>query len=266
MYVDRANGNNGEFSARVLFLLKGLIPLTVFFGALIFFLSNDTYRLYGNFLEIGVALICMASCLYIWRTGAERIIVLLAAFAFAGYALSNTFWYLYSVRFTTSDAFFTVSELGFLGFMFFFIVTFRIEFQKKPGPVSYRIAVAGFFLTLALSVLATIMATGNSALLPNSVLLAFRLFVLAVLVDTAIDHGVNRYPLIWSGVCLWSCASVIDGLRDTVVKALGSGIVLPFTPNHLSLYDFLSIVGPLFVLSFLQIQIGIFDYLSSRDP
>ena len=239
MYVDRANGNNGEFSARVLFLLKGLIPLTVFFGALIFFLSNDTYRLYGNFLEIGVALICMASCLYIWRTGAERIIVLLAAFAFAGYALSNTFWYLYSVR---------------------------IEFQKKPGPVSYRIAVAGFFLTLALSVLATIMATGNSALLPNSVLLAFRLFVLAVLVDTAIDHGVNRYPLIWSGVCLWSCASVIDGLRDTVVKALGSGIVLPFTPNHLSLYDFLSIVGPLFVLSFLQIQIGIFDYLSSRDP
>jgi hypothetical protein len=265
MYTDRVDRNDGTFSG-VLLLLEGMILLTVFFCALIFFTSHDTYRFYGNFLEIGVALVCMASCLYAWRTGAERIIVLLAAFAFAGYALSNTFWYLYSIRFSVNDAFFTVSELGFLGFMLFFIVAFRIEFPKKPGPVTYRIALAGFFLVIALAIFWTTPVTPDSArVILNSALLVFRLLVVALLMDTAVVHGVHFYPLIWAGICLWSCASVIDGLRDTVVIKLWPGVVLPFTPNELSLYNFLSIVGPLFVLSFLLIQLGIFEYLSAPE-
>jgi hypothetical protein len=265
MFTYRENWDDSAFSDRVRLLLKGMILLTVLFGALIFFIDIDTYRFYGNFLEIGVALTCMAACLYTWRAGAERIIVLLAAFAFAGYALSNTFWYLYSIRYSVTEAFFTVSELGFLGFMLFFIVAFRIEFKKKPCPVSYRIALAGFFLAITLSISGTIIATGHPELLPNSVLLAFRLLVVALLMDTAIDHGVYRYPLLWAGTCLWSCASVIDGLRDTVVNALWKEVVLPITPHELTLYHFLSIVGPLFVISFLVIQLGMFDYLSSPD-
>jgi hypothetical protein len=242
----------------VILFFWGMVFLTALFTGLIFFIPLETYQLSSNFFEVVIALVCMVSCLYAYRTLSGRIILLFAAFAFGGFALSNTFWYLYSRALGRQDAFFTISELGFLGFALFFIVAFRIEFPRKPGPLLLRVAMAGLLLIIAL------MVTGTLGLAPNTALFMFRLLVLALLIDMAVYHGVYRYPLLWPGICLWSFASVLYGLRHTLFIAHGEWcIVAPFTGNLLSVFNFLSVVGPLDILSFLLIQLGLFEYLNS---
>lgn len=250
---------NRVIPGSVIHLLWGMVLLTIPFCALIVFIPLEIYRFYGNFLEVGVALICMISCLYAYRAWSERIIIVLAAFAFGEYALSNTFWYLYSIVLGRQNVFFTISELGFIGFMLFFIVAFRIEFPQKPRPVSSRIVMGSLFLFIALLVL------GISGVTLNTALFIFRLLILTLFMDGALDHGVDQHPLLWPGICLWSSASILDGLRDTVVITYAERVgAIPFTANHLTAYDLLSIVGPLFILSFLLIQLGIFRYINSQ--
>jgi hypothetical protein len=248
---------DGTVPHRVMLLLWGMVLLTAPVCALIFFIPLGDYQYYDNILEVGVALICMISCLYAYRTWSERIIVLLAAFAFGEYALANTFYYLYSLVPDMQNGLFTISELGLLGFMLFFIVAFRIEFPQKPYPVSSRIVLLGLFLLIVLLVL------GTSDVTLSTAVFIFRLLMVALLIDGALDHGVYQYPLLWPGVCLWSFASIIGGLRYTSVL-MNAEWVAPFTTDSLTAYDFISIVWPLYILSFLLIQLGIFTYLNSK--
>lgn len=255
---------NSVIPDRMMHFLWGLVILSALFCMLIFFIpleALDMYHLLSNSFEIGIALACMVSCLYAYRTGSERIIVLLAAFAFGGYALSNTFWYLYSNMFTIKDEFFSIAELGFLGVMLFFIVAFRIEFSKKPYPPSLRIGSAGLFLILALITLAI------SGITQNSVLSIFWLVMITLFIDTALDHGIYRYPLLWQGICLWCFTSVMYGLWYNVMSRFVNGTVrIPSAPNLLTWGDFFNtIVGPLFFLSLLLFQLGIFEYLNSSE-
>ena len=244
---------DGVVPRRVTLLFWCMVLLAALFTGLVFFIPLKTYQLSSNFFEVVIALACMVSCLSAYRTWSGRIILLLAAFAFGGFALSNTFWYLYSIVFQLSrdSVFFTISELGFLGFALFFIVAFRIEFPQKPGPVSSRIVPGGLFLIIALMVL------GTSGITPGTALLTFRLLILALLIDMALCHGVYQYPRLWLGICLWSFASVLYGFREVVV--------VPSDVNLLTTNPFLSLVGPLDILSFLLIQLGLFGYLNSRQ-
>lgn len=265
MWAERQEGKDGVVPARVMRFLWALVLLSVLFGFLIFGIEHELYRLMGNTFEVAVALFCMISCLYAYRTWSERVILLLAAFAFGGYALSTLFWYPYSKIFTTADAFFSIAILGFLGVMLFFTVAFRIEFLKKPITVSSRIAAGGFFLVIALMALAiTLMTQGIAGLDPNLALFLFCLLVTARFIDAVLDHGVYRYSLLWSGICLWTFAFTFFGLRDTLFADYGKEIAIPsFTP--LTLYGFLSIVGPLIIISFLLILMGIFACLNSPE-
>lgn len=249
---------DGVVPGRVMLLLWGMVLLTAPVCALIFFIPLGDYQYYENILEGGVALICMIFCLYAYRTWSERIIVLLAAFAFGEYALANTFWYLSSLVLEMQKEPVNISELGLLGFMLFFIVAFRIEFPQKFTPVSSRIALGGLFLIIALIILGTLGITLITAVF------TFRLLIVALLIDGALDHGIYQYPLLWPGICLWSFASIIDGIRDTSVITYAEWGVASFTPNPLNAHDFLSIIWPLFILSFLLIQLGIFTYLNSK--
>jgi len=244
---------NGVVPGRVILLFWGMALLAATFTGLIFFIPLETYQLYSNFFEVVIASICMISCLYAYRTWSERIILLLAAFAFGGFALSNTFWYLYSIaeNLGRQMVFSTISELGFLGFMLFFIVAFRIEFPQKPCPVSSRIVLWGLFLIIALIVL------GTSGITQNTALLMFRFLIVALLIDVALCHGVYQYNLLWPGICLWSFASVLYGYREVFVA--------PVTKNLLTANPFWSLVGPLDILAFLLIQLGLFEYLNSRQ-
>ena len=125
---------NPAVPGKAVSVVRALAVLTVIFGALILYIPLDTFRFFGNLFEIAVATGCMAACLYAYRNWSGRITLLLAAFAFGGYALSNTFWYLYSEAIGREYVFFTVSELGFLGFMLFFVVVFRTGFPVRPAP------------------------------------------------------------------------------------------------------------------------------------
>lgn len=249
---------------RMMHFLWALVLLPLIFGVLVFVVSLNMYRFLGNSLEVAIALVCMISCLYAYRTWSERIILLLAAFACGGYALSNTFWYLYDIAFPEPGAFFTIAELGFLGFMLFFIVAFRIEFPKKICPVSSRIAVWGLFLTIAIITLVT------TAITLDTLMFTVLLLVIALFMDTAIEHGVYRYRILWSGICLWSFTLLLYGLRETLIDPLVSSEVdaveiHSFVVNLEQLQFVLHIIGPLILLSFLLIQLGIFAYLNTAE-
>lgn len=245
--------NDGVVPRSVILLFWGMVLPAALFTGLIFFIPLKTYQLCSNFFEVVIALVCMVSCLYAYRSWSDRIILLLTAFAFGGFALSNTFWYLYLTAFQLSrdSVFFTISEMGFLGFMLFFIVAFRIEFPQKSCPVSSRIVLWGLFLITALLV------AGTSGITQNTALLMFRFLIVALFIDVALCHGVYQYNLLWPGICLWSFASVLYGYREVFVA--------PVTKNLLAAHPFWSLVGPLDILALLLIQLGLFEYLNSRQ-
>jgi hypothetical protein len=255
---------HGVVPRSVFLLLSGLIIIPVYFLVQIFFIGSlfinsiDAYHYYSNFLEIGIALFCMCCCLYAYRTWSERIILLLAAFSFLGYALSNTFWYLYTISIGRDTVFFNISQMGFLGFMLFFIVAFWFEFPKKPCPRSAQIALIGLFVFITLMIISTMGINAVTALLWVHILL------LILFINSALEHGVYQYSLLWAGIFVWSFPFLASALRDTfiVTHTGGAVIALPMA-NSLTLNEFLSIDGPLVVLSFLLIQMGIFTYLNS---
>jgi len=231
-----------------------LFILVAFFSFLIFLIPIGTFQLHGNILEIMVALFCMVSCLHASMVYPGRITLLLAAFAYLGYALSNTFWYLLAFAHQRQDVFFSVSEMGFLGFMLFFIVAFRIDFPVKSPSRTAQAALAALFGIIAAFVL------WSSGLTVVTALLLLHILVAILFLDRAMVHAVYHYPLLFAGACLWSGASIVYGLRDVVISTHNTWQNIPVASlSPLRLYDFLSIVGPAIVLSFLLIQLGLFS-------
>jgi hypothetical protein len=247
---------------RMVSFLWVLVLIAALFGILILFVGPDTvntYHFFSNSFQGVIALVCMICCLYAYRTWSERVILVLAAFAFGGYALSNTFWYLYNNSPLKTDAPFSIADLGFLGFMLFFVVAFRIEFQKKPCPVPARIASGALFLFLALVTL------GIAHVTPSTAVSLVWLLVMALFIDAALDHGVYRYPLFWRGICLWCFALISYELWNNVItRFVARDGQIPFAPGLLTWDGFFYIlIGPLIILSFLLIQLGMFAYLNS---
>ena len=250
--------NHSVIPESAFLMVWSLTPIPLFFCIWIFFVDSiKTYQFYGNILEISVALFCMCCCLYAYRTWSERIILLLAAFAFLGYALSNTYWYLYTIIIGRETVFFNISQMGFLGFMFFFIAAFWFEFPKKPCPRFSQIALVGLLVFITLLIIAILGINGVSALLWIHVL-----FVI-VFINSALEHGVYRFSLLWVGIFIWCFPFLASAIRDAyLVTHPGDAIIGLFTAHPLTLNEFLSIDGPLVVLSFLLILAGIFTYLN----
>jgi hypothetical protein len=262
--------------------LWALVSIPLLLGSLVFVfhIPDDQFRFLGNTAEGVVALICMICCLYAWRTWSERVILILAAFAFGGYALSNTFWFLYQKVPQETGASFSIADLGFIGFMLIFIVAFRIEFQKTPCPVAVRIIIGALFALVALLALGNACIPPDTALISssticislNTVPFALLLLIIALFIDAALDHGVYRYSLLWSGTCLWCFVLFLYGARETFVDPIvalvskGPGPETgTFLINPLQLQDFLHVIGPLVILSFILIQLGIFAYLNTTE-
>lgn len=239
-------------------VLWGIVILSILFAAMIFVLPLDLYRSAGHLFEAMVAVFCMACCLYAYCTIANRILLLLGAFAFFGYALSTLFWYFYSVSLGRTFVYTTVAELSFFCFFLFFIAAISIEFPRQEMPV----AVSAFLLVLFLSI-PLIIISGDVIRQPlRLALILVRFFVIEQLIDVAIRHGVYFYPLLWAGICLRCIGAMVYGIRETVF--LNSPFILfPATgvTPPVSVYDFLSIVGPINICSFALIQIGLFSYV-----
>lgn len=244
-------------------LLWVIVSLSVIFFILIFFLPLGVYRLIGNFSEVIVAFFCMACCLYAYRYVSDRIIFPLAAFAFFGYALSNLFWHFYSITLGRAFVYTSVSEIGFFCFFLFFISAIIIEFPKQKMPVALVVLLMVSFLLIPL-----IITWGVCINLPlHFALFALRLLLIEQLIEATIRHGVFRYPLLCAGICLHCVGSLLYGIRDTlVINNPGVFLPGPIPGSEISLYNFLSIVGPIFIGSFALIMLGLFSYVRQVSP
>lgn len=240
-----------------------IVILSAFFAALIFIIPLDEYRLLGHIFEATVALFCMACCLYLYRTVSDRLLLLLAAFAFFSYALTTTFWYLYTVALGRMFVFTTIAEFGFLCFFFFFIAAISIEFPDR----GMRLSTTAFLILLFLAIPLIIGFAGGAGQPVHFGLVVIRFLVIGLLVATAIRHGVHHYTFLWAGICLRSVASMLYGIRETifVVYPVPLFPATAFTAS-LNVYDFLSVVGPMIICSYALILLGLISYIAaSRD-
>jgi hypothetical protein len=267
METERGTEDNpGErwFSRLAVPLLWLTFLLSILFAALIFVIPLDTYRLLGHIFEAVVSLSCMACCLYLYRSVSGRLFLLLAAFAFFSYALTTTFWYLYTVALGRMFVFTTVAEFGFLCFFFFFIAAISIEFPDWGMRSSTMVLL--FLIFLAVPLVAGF--EGGISQPVHFLLIIVRFLVIGLLITTAVRHGVHHYTLLWAGICLRCLASMLYGIRETlfVVYPVPLFPATGFTAS-LTVYDFLSIVGPVIICSSALIVIGLFSYITgSRDP
>jgi hypothetical protein len=244
-------------------LLWLIVILSALFAALIFIIPLEEYRLLGHIFEAAVALFCMACCLYLYRTVSDRLLLLLAAFAFFSYALTTTFWYLYTVALGRMFVFTTIAEFGFLCFFFFFIAAISIEFPDRGMRLSTTILLIILFLAIPL----TIGFAGGAGQPVHFGLVVIRFLVIGFLVATAIRHGVHHYPFLWAGICLRCVASMLYGIRETifVVYPVPLFPATAFTAP-LNVYDFLSMVGPMIICSYVLIQLGLISYIRRDTP
>jgi len=241
--------------------LWGIIALSVIFAFLIFFIPLDTYRMAGNYLEIIVAVFCMACCLYAFRYISDQVFLLLAAFAFFSYALSNAFWYFYTLAFNRSVVYTTIAEFGFLCFFLFFIAAFTIGSPDGGMRLSHAVGL----LVLFLSIPVTIIWVGGDNQPVRLGLLLIRFFLIEHLVAVTIRHGFYKHTVLFTGISLYCLSSMLYWIRETLLTIYpvttfsGNSIMTPF-----SLYDFMSVVGPMFICSMALIQLGLFAYLSKE--
>ena len=249
------------------YFLWGLVAICAAFMVLIVVLPLPLYRLAGHCLEAGVALACMVLCLYAYRYRSRRIVMLLAAFAFGEYALATIFWYLFSLLPLTENlgrpfVYTSVAELSFLGFMIFFIAAFQIEGKKEQGHALFP------WLLLILFLVVPLMVIAEYGITVRTVMLLIRFLVVEQLIAVTISYGFFRRPLLWAGICIRCLAAMLYGLRETILLYYPSLSLLPGIPGSgaaVSLYDLLSIVGPLIAASFALITLGLLDYVSAQE-
>lgn len=240
--------------------LWGIIILSAVFASLIFVVPLDQYRLAGHIFEAVVAIFCMACCLYAYCTWSNRVFLLLSAFAFFSYALSTTFWYLYSITLGRHFVFTTVSELGFLCFYLFFIAAISLEFHNEGISSTTAVLLLLLFLTFPV---AAIGVSGDHQPV-RMALLVLRFIMIEQLIATSIQFGVYHYPVLWAGICLRCLGTMVYGIRESIFTVYSVPLFSFVTPA-LSAYDFLSIVGPITICSFALIQIGLFAYIAQNS-
>ncbi len=77
----------------------------------------------------------------------------------------------------------------------------------------------------------------------------------------------KRPTVLWAGICLRCFASMLYGIRETLFTVYP----VPLFPatmftTPLTVYDFLSVVGPMIICSCALIQIGLITFIiGSRD-
>ncbi|MFA7694365.1 MAG: hypothetical protein WCX63_02405 [Methanoregula sp.] len=248
----------------VRYFLWGIVVFSVIFAVLIVAIPLPLYRLIGNSMEAATAFFCMGVCLYAYRFWSGRVILLLAAFAFGEYGLATILWYLSSlIPLSTllgrQFVFTSVAELSFFGFMLFFIAGFQIEGKKEPvSPVFSGLQLV-LFLIIPLIMIATYGLTIRTAMLLIQYIIAEQL------IAVTISHGFFRYPLLWAGVCARCLFSILYGLRETLFLYYPSWtITLPVAEKVLSVYDLLSIVGPVMIASIALLTLGLLDYIAKQ--
>jgi hypothetical protein len=94
-------------------------------------------------------------------------------------------------------------------------------------------------------------------------ILVAQFILIEQLIATAIRHRVQAHTLLWAGLGLHCLGTMLYVIRDTLISLYTAVPLFPATPYTASLtvYDFLSIVGPMIICSFALIQLGLIRYV-----
>ncbi|MEN6609553.1 MAG: hypothetical protein ABFC24_01800, partial [Methanoregulaceae archaeon] len=223
-----------------------LLGISLFAGILIpcvLILKPFVFLTVSNALQEGTGLLCAVSCFLAYRLSARKRMLLLAAFGFLGWTISNLFWFSYRVLVNIHPQYPTISGIGFLGFFLFLALAFRTEFRNYGIPPGQAIILFAIFLGVPLlNLVMNGLTTG-----PVFFLLYFLLS--AYLIGTALQCRIYRYKILFLGTAGYCCAEILYIIRETMI----------YRDTHL--FSLLFISGLLVVISFAVIQIGLFRYL-----
>lgn len=202
-------------------------------------LHSSTFLAWSNYAQIFTAAACAATCAYAFRFKSKDMLLLLASFAFGGWALSNVFWYSYVAILGPSLMYPTISESGFLGFMLFLAAGYQIAFPRAEGSGLFPLAAAMPFLAVPIAVVYRV------GLTPATAVTSLYFVIEAYLVWICVRHGLQTRPLLLAGTIGYCLTMCVYALRETVF--------LEFTILYLA--------GPMAIASFCLIQLGLLTRL-----
>lgn len=226
------------------------VGISLFAGILIpcvLILKPFVFLTISNALQEGTGLLCAVSCFLAYRLSARKRMLLLAAFGFLGWTISNLFWFSYRVLINIHPQYPTISGIGFLGFFLFLALAYRTEFRDYGIPPVQAVLLFGILLGIpVLNLVISGLTTG-----PVFFLLYFLLS--ACLIGTALRCRIYRYRILFLGTAGYCCAEILYIIRETMIY------------RDTRLYSLLFISGLLVVISFAVIQIGLFRYLREEQ-
>lgn len=215
-------------------LLYGLILLAVAIQAMWFLglARSDDLLAWSNYGQLASALLCVVLSTYLFARNGERIYVV-AGFAFGGWFLSNTFWFLDAFLIGRSLVYPGVSDAGFLGFMLLAAAAIRLAYPKTPRPQAAVLIYAALLLP-GIAGLAAAFTSG--AIVALAYYLCF-----ALVISTIWQYYDSRDALIFAGALLYCATMLLYILREL------------YFPGHIAF----TLVGQLAIISFCVLQLGL---------
>lgn len=193
---------------------------------------GDDLLAWSNYGQLASALLCVVLSAYLFVGKGERIYVF-AGFAFAGWFLSNTFWYLYVQLIDRSLVYPSISDAGFLGFMLLLIAAISLTYEKRLVRKETLLVYAAFLLP-------GIAGLWLSPTFASVVTLTYYL-CFAVTVAAVVEHYSARDWLFFGGILLYCLAMLMYVSREVY-----------FSRNLL-----FTMVGQLIIVAFCVTQLGL---------
>ena len=195
---------------------------------------------WSNYGQLAAALFCAALSAYLFVRRREGVYVI-SAFAFGGWFLSNTFWYLNVVLIDRSLAYPSVGDAGFLGFMLLAIAAIGLANVKKEPRVKVIVPIYALFL------LPGIAGLWLSPTFTSVVTLAYYLCFAATMA-AVVQHYDAKDRLFFAGVLLYCFTMLIYVSREVY---FADSIVF-------------TLVGQLAIVSFCVMQLGLLNRAGCR--
>lgn len=218
-----------------------LLACSLGLGLAVLLLPSHTFEAFGmvsNGLQFLASITCLIACVVLYLFWSRDLLLIYAGFAFGGWTLANTFWYAYTLIIGPTLMYPTVTEAGLLG-LFLFLSSGYTEFFPDSIRSSARMGIMALCLVLFIPVpLYLILHLGLT--LATGITLLFFLFG-GYLLWVSLSRRVYENRFLFAGTLLVIASHLAYAVRETAFP--------DFWPFRL--------VGPLIVLSFSLLEIGL---------
>lgn len=220
-----------NFILRALFY--GLILFAIAIQAIWFLDGFEVGDLpaWSNYGQMVASLFAAGVACYLYFSRGDRL-YMITAFACAGWFMSNTFWYLYTILIDRNLVYPSTGDVGFLGFMLLMTaaigLTYRVQDRPKGAAAAYLIVLPG------------LAGLWLDPRLRGVVSLAYYACVAAT-VSSVVQRYDGRDRLVFIGVLLYCGTMLMYILRET------------FFPDNLVF----TLVGQLVIVSFSVLGLGL---------